>query len=434
MRIAIYEPDPRVCGPDTWARHLRWGFREIGCDCDVVAFTKSGKRTTRWGRVVQNRGMSMSCPLDPDVVMRTARGGAAFDDYDLIVLTDVKCPTQDKSNWRKGEMWPPYVEVLAGTDTPWVSALHGKWYFEEDELPRGVNVERGSPYLPDLLDLPNFAGYLIEHAPDDQFVQHSARLRAIRREYLPLPYRLEVSDEVVEESIAAASSRICALGRVTKIKYRHLVNELAVRGRLPPGVTTVLYGGGSSCQTGPNESFQLYEHLVDTEGWSGQREGGSKSASPWVASKNGLTVEYYGMYGQASDVALGCSAHVGLTDTGFSGGLLEFSTLEAIDCGCVPIVNQAFVVPYLDQMIAEVVPYDMHGKHGVIGTPFQKFDLNRERNYDETREAWLDSLELKLKSAVSQHGCESVRQNRSVLAREHDPRKHAEAFIKGANL
>lgn len=417
-RVAIYEPDPRICGPDSWARHLRDGFRELGVECDVVTFTRSGKRKTSWGRVVRDRGQGQSCSLDPDKVFPVEMGGAALDDYDLVVLTDVKCPTQDKPAYKRGEAWPEYVDILAGTETPWTSALHGKWYFEEDELPDGVNVERGSPYLGDLLGLANFTGFLIEHAALGTYCQHSARLRATRRVYHPLPYKLQVS---LENACIMMQRRVlCSLGRVTKVKYKHYISQCIIAGMLPNW--QVIYAGGSSCQIGPNESYQLYEQCVRAGLSPHQREGGAKSAYPWVAGP----VQYYGMYQQASEIALGCKVHVGITDYKFSGGLLEFSTLEAIDCGCIPVVAQDFVPPYGDEMCIESLPYDLHGHHGVISEDGKQII---DCSHDPYITMVCFDLAACIQNAALARREATIKQNRDVLQRYHDPKIHAREYL-----
>ena len=91
----------------------------------------------------------------------------------------------------------------------------------------------------------------------------------------------------------------------------------------------------------PSESYRLYEQLV-LAGFSGDRPEGTQRSVPWVAEKGDARVHYYGAYGHPREAVLdtyhGVDVFVGLTDEEFSGRQLECSTLEAIDCGCVPVI------------------------------------------------------------------------------------------------
>ena len=254
-KIAIYEPDPRICGPGTWSKHLAAGFRMNGCECDVVSFTKSGKRKLRWGRCVPDKGQAQSSPLDPTRCARIKDAKEVLDEYDLVILPEPKSPTDDFAAQKNYDDEPEYVRILGSTRTPWATALHGKYYYEPDEAPRGLAENRGTPYLEQLLTLKNFTGFAVEHAPDGQFAQHSKRLREdVRRVYSPLPFELSVTQDEIKAA-RKKTPTLVVLGRVTKIKYRHYVNHMVITGRLRGW--HVIYAGGSSCQQGPNEAYML---------------------------------------------------------------------------------------------------------------------------------------------------------------------------------
>lgn len=432
-KIAIYEPSPRICGPDSWAQYMRAGFRAVGAECHLVTLTKGGKSRVKWGRVERESGLVASCTLVPDRVGKNEFAGEFFDEYDLIVLTDVKTPDHDKIARNEYEPWPQYVENLLQTSTPWTSALHGRLYFEPHEGPQGQDEMRGSPYLAELMTLKNFAGFLLDHCVDERFVTWSARLRETLRIHMPLPYVLSCDDDEITRD---HDDTVCAIGRVTQIKYRHLLNELAWRDGWPLDHCTIFYGGAASTTYGPCESYELYEQLVGSEKslnprpWTGRREKGVRSNTVWEArnERTRSRVEYLGAYDHPKEVCLRASIHVGITDSLFSGGLCEFSTMEAIDAGCFPIVSRPFEVPQLD-LESTVVPRDFHGM-GVSSTITSR---TRPEKYPELL-LMLEELSGALLEAQTRSCDETRRYNRDRLRVACDSAHHAKLILEHAGL
>jgi len=416
--VAIYEPEPRICGPDTWAGALRAGFRQLGHRCDVVAVTSNGHRAPRWGRIEREKGSTMSCSLVPDQVVSRYAASELLDGYDLIVLTDVKTPAHDKRATDSCEPWPEYVEILSETRTPFASALHGRWYYEEHERPEGLSGPSGSPYIGELLASPNFTGFLLRHA--DGFCDYCARLRAsdIRTELLPLPYIPRVSDELAESERYARSLGV--IGRIIPTKHRHVVNEMLGRGLYRNSST--YYGGSCSCTHGPSETFMMVEQLGRL-GFEHDWPGGTRRNAAFTARHReyGAEVTYRGCYEQPWEVLSDARVHVGITDCDFSGGLLEFATLEAIDCGCSPLITRPFV-PH-----AHPERYDLT----IWERSFRKYGFTQA-----AREG--DALFAELSEVVDQASrgwtLERARANRIALRELHDPRRHALALLRGTGL
>jgi hypothetical protein len=430
--IAIYEPDPRICGPGTWARHLKIGIERLGLHCDVVSFTKSGRARTKWGRCVRDKGSAQSSPLEPSRVEPFSVASDVLSEYDLVILPEPKSPTEDFAALRQLLEEPDYVRVLRHCKSPWTTALHGKYYYEPHESPSRMAADRGTPFLKDLLTLDNFTGFVLEHAPDRQFATNAERLVPLRHAYAPLPYALDDFHADARTSCWAPRERqtLCVLGRVTKVKYRHYVNHMAITGRLRGW--DVVYAGGSSCQQGPNESFMLYEHLERAGATNCQREGGSKSASPWSAEIADCRISFYGVYDHPQDVVAGATVHVGLTDHLFSGGLMEFSTLEATAEGLIPVISRPFVPPYGEDFVMSVLELEMHGHHGGAKTAegFGVLDTSKDPVIDEI----CDDLAECVYRARAQHTHQNWDLNQIAMRKHNDPAAVAKVFLEGAGI
>jgi len=427
MKIAIYEPDPRICGPDSWAQALKAGFIALGHTVHTVSFTKSGKPRAKWGRVVQWESSSSSCKMTIDKCAAIDDAGDLLDQYDLIVLTDVKTPTHDKPAFKEGLLYPEYIEVLMQTSTPFTSALHGKWQFLEWETPQGMTAVQGSPFLDTLVGLDNFSGFLLRHG--DHFMEHTDALDDVDTELMPLPF---VPHAVLDLSLKNRRT-MATLGRVIPTKHRCFLNY--VIDSLMSNVDCV-YAGGCGLANGPSYTFVTFEQLLEF-GWDGVWNGepisydeadcivlhnsGTRSTKPWVATSKDRRVEYRGAYFEPADVLYDAVVHVGITCSRFSGGLLEFSTLEAIDCGLLPIVSRPFVPDAGGDFHLEVI------EHAFVGSPVPK-SVPRIPELERISTLTHNAIER----AFSAWHVELVKHNRHVLTTHHDPKRHAKLFIERA--
>jgi hypothetical protein len=130
MRVAVFEPYPRMCGVSTWTWHAAQGFRDLGHHCDVVTFTKSGKprKTTS----IRRDGVTFAMGWQwwheaADVTAKFDDAPSVLDKYDLVVLNEPKNGTADRDAAREQRL-PEYIEALSRTQTPWMTILHAPQY------------------------------------------------------------------------------------------------------------------------------------------------------------------------------------------------------------------------------------------------------------------------------------------------------------------
>ena len=330
MKIAIYEPDPRVCGPLSWAGHLRYGFEQLGHDVKQISSTKSGRTRKGWGTPGWGGHWWSS---GPDIVTKDADLGKALADFDLIVLPEPKSPAEDKLAVKE-KRWPVYYLALWEAKTPFVTALHGNDY-----------TQKNSPFMEHLLALPNFVGKLMSH---------SERSRASNPFFenvpyfsVPLPYKpaKEIGDDF------PVNRTVGTTGRFMFNKGCHIV---AMGAKHLHPETTVELWGSSSTGLGTNTTFAVYEALLDdasaykrygdqeekrAAGYANVTEHGN-TIRPYhwdVRLSNGALVRYLGNYTDPVGVSARLGVHVNLTGFKYSGGLVEFSTLEAMDAGSLCI-------------------------------------------------------------------------------------------------
>lgn len=419
MRIAIYEPQPRICGPCTWASQLRWGARQDGHDCDVVTFMKSGRPRLKWGRVLRENGSDDSCVLLPDRCERLDHAGEVLDEYDLIILTDVKVPLHDKTAMKRGEL-PEYIEVLSGTITPFVGSLHETKYYEEHEVPKGMTAVSGSPFIGELLDLPNFCGKLL--TPSRDFVQHCERLRRVTEgPVITSPYRPRHTVDELRALLPDKTERtLCMLSRSLPSKHWHVITEAAIASLLDGWRVTL--AGACNATLSPSYTFELYERLTAV-GYDGDRRGGVCNTTSWTASLGPRAdIFYYGAYADPMEGARWSRVHVSLSDCKYSGGLNEFTTMESVDCGCAPVITQPFV-PHAGTS----------AEYTVMSRGFTGLSMPTLIK----REDALDILEDVRDAVVTAHDrwCEDlVIHNLETITREHDPRLVLRRLVEAAGL
>lgn len=195
MKIALHDPNLRICGPVVSMMHLKIGFEDLGHQADVVALTKSGKASIHWVDDYQDAPLGCGwSPVVPDRTEKFKDAGAVFDEYDFIVLSDPRCALPDKNALKAGEL-PTYIQHLAATSTPFSFPLNGNRY-----------DEAGAPFLEQLVSLPNFAGYGIDYSlwRDSRGGDPRGTLDRFGWADLNLPYAI-TSDEPTHLSCAQAN-------------------------------------------------------------------------------------------------------------------------------------------------------------------------------------------------------------------------------------
>lgn len=345
MRIAVFEPYPRMCGVSAWTWHAAQGFRDLGHHCDVVTFTKSGKprKTTS----IRRDGFTFAMGWQwwheaADVTGKFSDAADILDKYDLIVLNEPKNgtadrdaanPPKDKDGNRPPAVIPEYIKALAGSKTPWMTILHAPQY----------DATRGK-YLETCLDAGNFTGFVIEHQPgsyESGAWAFDGRVKKIQQ-WPWLPYRLRpLGTDVPRYRIIGMTGRMIPNKGPAVLAYH--------ADRFPVGWRTRLHGAESGGH-GPAVSFGIYEALARHHGWTGRRVGQKEPAVddignsgdmihqwPWWLEKDGRTLEYVATYNDTRFVWQQCAVAVNLTQKKFAVGL-EYTMLEAMEAGCAVVM------------------------------------------------------------------------------------------------
>ncbi len=359
MKIAIFEPDPRVCGPSSWAYHLRDGYRELGHEADVVSATKSGRTHSHWGNVKPG-GKWWS--VAPDKVARFDDVHYLLDSYDFIILPEPKSPLSDKQTEKanklaaeeagEGEnalyLYPWYVEALMKTRTPFTTALHGNVY-----------AGRYAPFAKTILELPNFCGKLIVHSDysweSDPFINSIPGFKSI------LPYKMK---NEVDASFPRGLRTAGITGRFMFNKGSHIPG---LAGQFLPEDVTVEIWGSCSTGRGPSLTFNHYEVLKPLAGKNYKRYHNSDMNHPKanedgnivqpfkydVRPEGGALVRYLGNYTDPVGVCSRLGVHIDLTGKKYSGGLTEYVTMEAMDAGSVCITPPHVTSPDYKTFVLE---------------------------------------------------------------------------------
>jgi hypothetical protein len=325
VRVAIYEPEPRICGPMTCAYQLQAGFQALGHECDVLTFTKSGKPSITWGSMRQHIRWYRRAP---DVTAKYADSASVLRGYGFTILTDVRTILQDKEALKGtgalAKNTPDYLAVLDKAGVKFTTAVHGNMY-----PPSEVQ------FAAQLFSLPGFTGKAIAFSPKAPVA--SAHIwPSVVWLYSPLPYSM-LSEP--DDDHASPGSATGITGRFIPNKGHGL---LGLAGGLGLVKGDVELWGACSVGAGPSQSYRVFEFLTKELGLPGTRAGNEPETAsggdiirphPWsVTGPDGL-ISYKGGY---EDPMLACwrlAVHCDLTAATFSSNM-EFSQFESIDAGC----------------------------------------------------------------------------------------------------
>lgn len=405
MKIAIYEPLPRICGPVTWAGHLRTGFRKNGHECDIVTTTKSGRPSSKWGE--QNKyiyGLLWS-PILPDRTFKFP--GRELDEYDLIILTEPRCSPQDREVFfgRVKKSLPTYIEVLGGLKkAPWVTALHG-WQYGE----------KLSPYLQNLLATPTFLNHALALSRDH--VDHRFKEAGVHVAVLPaLPY--EPKREIDSPVPNPQNPTVGLSGRLVSNKGPQLLTLLACEGLIKCDVEL---WGASTVSKGPSPVNDIYD-LARNYGFEGELDDKRMVFKPhrWKVEKGEQRIEYHGNYSDPVAMSERLTAQISFTSFGVNV-MLEFVCLEALDAGCVGI--------YPEHLVPPTIPYDVFPFEFKTNAPSISRGGIIKKKVDLELLKPVTSL---INTAVELPYAERMRMaktNREILRDVHDPQKFARAFL-----
>lgn len=407
MRVAILDPELRVCGPTNWAFQLREGFRLLGHETHLISHTKSGRARKSWGTPV-NGGRWWSAA--PDFVCKDEYLVQTLDSYDMVVLPEVKVPLQDKQAIKEGRL-PHYVDALRRTKTRWTTALHGSMY-----------PDRDTPFVLQLFESPSRGEYLITMSDDS--VTSSTRLQTVKWQKAPMPYtpRCAIDDPIVDNRTVGTT------GRFIFNKGQPIV---CIAGAFLPADVTVEVWGSCAVGQGPSPTYLVYEILRDKYHAQAKRypktfdpaigpDGNTVTPFPWDARPpGGALVRYLGNYTDQLGTAKRMNVHVNLTSYQFARGLVEYSSIEAADAGALNIVPSHLSDPQFRMMVIEAFQ------------PFSSPKRIESPEANATAKAIADKIMVCLDMPRHQKE-EVVRHNREVMRTRNDPRICAQAMLDSA--
>lgn len=340
MRVAVWEPELRTCGPVTWAGFVVEGLRRLGHEADLVTSTGNGRERAAWNRVDTARDGFKVTTVKSDVLVRDRDLVELLRGYDLVILTEPRnAPDEREAKKADDGRRPRYIEVLDQLQGPWTTYLHGNYY--EDSR---------SPWLAELLGLSTFSGTVVtpELTYAGDVISGAAKL--IVNPCLPYVPRSR------PDSPVPSGDRIGMLGRVVTNKGQQLLLHPHVLEAVPSGWEVEL-AGPSVIMRSPTMSYLLFK-LLETWGdgrllvpdWMTEKpeEWQVFRGIPWERTDGRITVRYRGAYPDAIAEHWRHKVYVNLTSKTFSTGLIEYSGLEALDAGCMPVVpaNRATAAPY----------------------------------------------------------------------------------------
>lgn len=342
MKVAVFEPHPRTCGVTAWAFALAQGFRDLGHTAHVVSCTKSGRARAVRARDDRPRAGWQWWDTEPDETFTWAGAPSALDAYDLIVLNEPKNNPVDGPAKRDGRL-PEYVDVLARTKTPWVTAFHDGTAYRADK----------APFLAHTLQLPTFSGLAVQCRPGSYEAAAYAANGTVKKllSWPWLPYQAK-HREVDFLPLVERPPVVGMTGRMVTTKG--FTSLLSVADQLAPPYETRFYGsesgGAAPCQT-----FNWYETLVMHHGWKGLRGDPSSQSDVRTAHSVSIgnfapinTVVPYGMrhpetgavyrymwaFTDRSAVYNDVRVALMLSKRELAT-TLEYAALEALDAGCV---------------------------------------------------------------------------------------------------
>lgn len=334
LRVAILEPAPRICGAVLWAFAAREGLRQIGVKCDLVSATKSGRVKKYWG----GRTMGIAWwPTQPDVVTKIDELAAYLKtNYDVLVLSDIRCPTVDGQAEKEGLTSPWYVDVALQCGLPFTSMIHGNEY----------HGKKDTTYADLLLEAPNFSRILI--AASDYGINSDPRLKKQGVEKIPLPY---VPTRAIDDPISCDDRVTGYTGRI--IPNKGALSAMGACYFLSSQWKMIVQG---SCSVGQHASYaHMFLESLQKRGYvGGYGEIPKKKAfpiwpNPWAVTKaDRASCEYLGGYDSAVEACSKLAVHINASGWKYSQGQVEYTTMEAIDAGCACIVPPTVSSPEYD--------------------------------------------------------------------------------------
>lgn len=365
MKVLLLTPNFWTSGTVTFIRELQAGWPVEWPRPVIATATKSGKRSSKWGRVVSELKRADSTSWEPDVC-HSREGMIEFaTEFDLVHVNEVE--TQEN----RQEWW---YELLERLRTPFTVQLHGNRYERIDWLR--------------VLRAPRFTGVVWQtpgNVPERLKLSSSVRLVALPRPWNLRPFRDRAHVENVPPLVGFH-------GRFAPDKGAAHVAALVDHARVDVCMHGASPGGGYPY------AYGLQRHLFGDVIHSAE--------SPWVWSTGFSQLNYEGPYSDGVEVSRHHAVHVSATRRGFSSGT-EYTVLEAADAGC-RIVQPRHMTEAGDLHVYEY-DWEPRGLVSAFRDP-------------------LDSLTRAVQTAVADSSHDPD-YNRKVVASRHNPRNLARAFF-----
>lgn len=420
MKIAVFEPYPRLCGVTTWAFNVVHGFRSLGYDTDVVTFTVSGRTRAIRGKSGGPRLTWQWYPEAPDVTAKWTDAADVLKQYDLIVLNEPKNGPLDREA-QQSESRPLYIDALEHAGVPWTTAIHDVRSYDSNR----------APFLHQCFRARGFTGFLVQCRPgafDSARYAMDPHVNKVLT-WPWLPYRRKWT----YEEYGGKRLRLATMGtRVTNHKGFTSFVDVA-DDSLPTNWGVELFGAESG-GTGPCHTYVVYEALARNHGWRGERLGNGtqmdeignmasvQSPYRWHLEQDGHHIRYTGPYLDVLEPWSRAAIAIHLS-TDQVVTTLEYATLESMDAGCYPIWPAYYTRDSLD------VPYVAINLHEYkLGSGIRKKTIQ----WNDPPTARMELVKA-LQSAVDviESGGWDPEINWRVIDQYHDPAHLADAILKG---
>lgn len=408
MKVAVYDPLPRISGVSTYARHAREGLFRLGHEVKVITFTRSGKPSELWGdgrsRWLHARGAyaNAGCrwsPWAPDLVGDSRDPVPLLRQFDAVFLAEPRCPPLDG----RDDTFETYCRPMELCPAPWFTVVHGG---------TGLDLSpRGAPRFLELeeraMSRPQFRGYGVTRPRTAG--THPTFSRHPHVATLVIPYAVTPSPCSAPRDVR----ELLLPGRLTTSKGIGMVPHLAEA--LPEG-WLLSVRGACSVGAGPCCSWTVAERLAGLD-WDVQVELDESAARahaagmrptlkphPWEAAKPGrCRVRYHGGCDDMRAAAESAGAAASLTHESYQAEMVEYAMLEAMDAGCLAVLPPT-------QARGGEVAYA-----GVVVEGFTAYD--RELADGQAAQVARDLARL---LGTEEHG-RSVARNRALLLKHHEP-------------
>jgi len=414
MKIAIFDPYPRVCGVTTTRLVLLDAFRNLGHEADLVTCTKSGKAPCYWGIDSNHKHYKNGRMAEwgvrwfdgmPDKIFRADEMGSELNTYDAILLAEPKCPMLDKGAEKRLD-WPDYYWALKETKTPWITCCFSSQYSETQAI-----------FAEDLLKLPNFSGFvairechlkslqdrdLVGDKPVKFIGVHPYRVRNAPDAPVPTKKALGFIGRVVpNKGVTVLTDAIPDLDDSWEIEIH--------------GSTSIGMGGCATLFIADHLKSLGYEISYGAVNKKDRAE--VLRPFPWVATKKGAPrVEYFGGYmrGDVLNVCNRFAVNVSCTSSEFQQEQIESTGMEAMDAGCI----------------------GLHPDHQLIAAPYKAVDIpgfTKPPSYKkpfEFHEELMNAIYLAEEIIGTDTHRQWAAENRKILKELHSPERIAEVFVE----